>query len=90
MVKSIDVIKTKIHNFNRWLNKPVSFDDNLIVYLIRIVKKKYFPHTCEWIYVQPFERKCSICGDYQKAMYHRFGDIRLSWKSFRDLDRLIW
>jgi hypothetical protein len=57
---------------------------------LREVVQFFFGHTCEWEFrpdvgeeehgINPAKRYCKICGKCQHAYYHRFGDVRVTWK----------
>lgn len=79
--------KRWITRFKRWLFTPPPDDAFALTNIRRAAR---FLHSCEWEYrPDPGEeehgknftrRYCKHCGREQKAFYHKFGNVRITWE----------
>jgi ribosomal protein S27AE len=49
----------------------------LFNFILRIFKKEC---DHDWIKTSAGRRECGRCGSKQYLAYHKFGDVRMSWK----------
>ena len=37
--------------------------------------------------INHYERKCTVCGEEQRKVYHKYGEQRFAWKARKIVDR---
>jgi hypothetical protein len=83
---------TLINRLLEWKKKPIDHNDWFGTQIHKTIQA-FCDHEWEFRTVigeeehglDPSKRFCIKCGKCQRAWYHKYGDIRISWKNCNEL-----